>query len=764
MFIFCDESVSFGWSAWKKTTSEYYSTFIVKGTYQFLHEGIAIAVDEPAPLNGNVHYDEDPDRSLCYASDFVPYKPRADILLTGDAYVPDGQPVKVFDAKLMVGPVSKTVTIIGKRCWSRLAEPELFKSIALIYENAYGGPKNSFNPVGIGQVSDELPNIEYPNRLISDRKQKTPPAGFGPLAEAWEPRSQMIGTFGAEWFENQWPGYPEDIDWGFFNAAPADQQVKDYLRGDEALQLTNLHPEHSQYETQLPGLRIRLFLNQKKDKDALEFSEVRLNLDTMQIDMHDEIMNLVWRGVTPVKTIKLKEVEHILIVGEALDTSPLPQEHYRLHMQELLRARDEETEVGAVAPVVDPLEAEFEQMEREAQEVEKDFDRIEVDMADQEQRMLKEFAEAGVDLTQPIPIFDHDAFVEGIKVHDPVLANDLGDSVAETADAELEFNEMEREMEVMERDISESKPLLREDVIKANAAGESLAGKDLSGLDLSELDLSGIDLCGAVLRGTKLMGTQLSAANLNEARLTGADLSDAVLDGALLEDADLSKTTVTGCRFCKTHLNHATFTKLNLASVDFSGCTAVGTDFSDSNLTNAVFRKAVLHQANFTGSTLQETDFSEADLKAAQMEEVLAHGIIMVKASAVGLHAGDGSDFTGGNFTKLSAPNSNWDDSTLNGADFSRAILTNACFDSAQLLNTIFDYSRLESAVFDDADLCEASLRYANLLRASFDRTNLTLSHLVGSNLYEASFPDTHFHQTNLANANLKGTTLLGRI
>ena len=43
---------------------------------------------------------------------------------------------------------------------------------------------------------------------------------------------------------------------GHFNAAPREQQVKDYLKGDEWLAMENLHPEHAVYRCRLPGLRL----------------------------------------------------------------------------------------------------------------------------------------------------------------------------------------------------------------------------------------------------------------------------------------------------------------------------------------------------------------------------------------------------------------------------------------------------------------------------------------------------------------------------
>src|SRR5690606_21215410 len=112
------------------------------------------------------------------------------------------------------------------------------------------------NPVGRGHKSDELPLVEYIDQQIKRPSDQATPAGFGPISPDWEPRKTMMGTFGAAYVEQYWPGFPGDFDPRYYNAAPPDQQVAGYLRGDEAIELENLHPVRSRFVTHLPGYRV----------------------------------------------------------------------------------------------------------------------------------------------------------------------------------------------------------------------------------------------------------------------------------------------------------------------------------------------------------------------------------------------------------------------------------------------------------------------------------------------------------------------------
>ncbi len=69
-------------------------TVIVKGTFRLTHGDAADPVppEEQLHLAGDLAFDDEREASLSYASDFAPFKPRADVLLVGTCHTPRGAP------------------------------------------------------------------------------------------------------------------------------------------------------------------------------------------------------------------------------------------------------------------------------------------------------------------------------------------------------------------------------------------------------------------------------------------------------------------------------------------------------------------------------------------------------------------------------------------------------------------------------------------------------------------------------------------------
>ena len=59
----------------------------------------------------------------------------------------------------------------------------------------------------------------------------------------WLPRRALAGSYNDIWKQTRWPKLPKDFDFGYWNAAPEDQQF-DYPQGGEKIMLANLvNPE-----------------------------------------------------------------------------------------------------------------------------------------------------------------------------------------------------------------------------------------------------------------------------------------------------------------------------------------------------------------------------------------------------------------------------------------------------------------------------------------------------------------------------------------
>jgi uncharacterized protein YjbI with pentapeptide repeats len=788
MRIAFDDFLTLGWMPSKIRPPQLSLTLFVKGTFKLIPGGPAVPVDEEPefPL-GDVFWDEDPEKSLYYSSDFVPLKPRADLLLVGKCHTPGGRLAQACRPIFQVGPRSKPIGVFGNRFWKGLlksmSDPEPFTEMEIRYENSFGGEGYKKNPLGKGfwkkQEGDgnkiwPLPNLEDPQDLIRSTSSSPDPAGFGPLNMMWQQRFSQAGTYKKEWEEERWPWYPKDLDWGFFNSAPPDMQVEGYLKGDEKLYFENLHPEISQYHSQLPGLRARCFVNKfdPKDETQTHFEEVVLQLDTLWVDMETEKLILVWRGDTPIRHIKLKDIEGIIAGTEPLSDPPHDKEYFWKRLEEYYTDADAEQEEmedaaswAAFDKSFEDMETDFAQMEKDALQMDKEMAVLEAEAKKAMDDNIRQALERGMDpafLDKPVEgktLEEAQVVLKAIKsrleVSDPKHAEYIQDV---DLSVQKEAEELDKTQEKFDQDMAEmdEPPMTRESVQEASVKKESLAEKNLSKLDLSGLDLGGMDFTDADLSDTDLKMTNLSRSNLRGADLTGCDLSDADLTGAVLDDADLAGSKLVGAKLTGMSINDTEFSELELESADFSGCRGKRADFSGTNLNKARFVGAQLIQTDFTGCNLEQADFSGADLQTSHFYQVNAPKIVMEGANLSGLQASEKSDFSEANFRKVKGGGSIWEESVLDKADFSGAELERAMFSESSLKGAIFLRANLGNANFEDACLDGAVMRESNLLRASFERASLIGTDLSRANLYESSFWEAKTLNTNVYGANLK--------
>jgi len=91
--------------------------------------------------------------------------------------------------------------------------------------------------------------VKHPKNITLDAKvmekisEKYPyqPAGFGFIGRSWSPRIALAGTYDEKWVEEQHPYPPHDLDYGYWNGAPKDQQI-DFFYPNSRLELWNLTP------------------------------------------------------------------------------------------------------------------------------------------------------------------------------------------------------------------------------------------------------------------------------------------------------------------------------------------------------------------------------------------------------------------------------------------------------------------------------------------------------------------------------------------
>jgi len=710
-------------------------TLIVKGTFDLSNEKDTVVSEEQLYPAGDELYEDDGEGtgSSRYESDFAYFKPRADLLLAGKCYAPGGRPTLAGRVTFQVGDKSKSLAVIGNRYWKGLmktiSDPERFTEMELRYENSFGGEGYKKNPVGKGYRKEQtesgsmvrpLPNIEDMQQRISSISDKPEPAGFGPLGRMWQHRFSKMGTYKGLWLKERWSWFPKDFDWGHFNAAPPDMQVDGYLKGDEELYFENLHPIHSKYQSQLPGLRIRCFINELDEKNPeakgkKNFKEVKMNLDTLWVDMEAEKLVLVWRGASEIKDEDYEEIKHILIVSEKLEDQPELIDHYQTLLEKEL-AEEEEEEI--IEPV--PIE----------EEDEEDIE-MEAEIAKAETQMRASLIEAGIDPDNPPEPSEED------KKREAEILKEMG---------------IEEETEEI--------PITREIVQQRASKGESFAGEDLSSLDLSGLEMQGIDFRNTILSGvnfkkTNLSGTDFTAANLEKAELNGADMKKAKLN-----EADFSDANLTGADLSEAELADAIFEKANLENAIFDKVDATDANFTQANLTNASLKWGQFQGAYFSKAILDNANFSGSNLQDVSMEEASGFHVNMTAADLTQLRASDGCDFTQGIFRETIGRESIWEKATLRGADFSFSKMEGADFSSSILEKANFSAADMKFARFTKANLQQAKFISMNLFQGSLEKTNLEEADFSGSNLYGVEFLEAKIVRTKFEQANLKMTKL----
>ncbi|MFO0761710.1 MAG: DUF2169 domain-containing protein [Byssovorax sp.] len=293
-------ALGFVWLSRAGTSAE---TVIVKATF-VLRPGLsALSPSQDAVNEYDNHWNDDRSRSVFAPSDRVPFKPEADVMLVGHAFAPGAKPARSVMARLTVGPLDKSVEAFCDRKLrqqdGQMLEGPALAKMPLRWERAAGGPETD-NPVGMrfdgppdmyGMLA--VPNLQPPGVFVSHPTDRFASVCFAPIAAGWPSRLRSLGrlasVFPAPGWESQ--PLPEDLDYAYFQSAPADQRVPE-IRANERLVLENLHPDHPRLVTSLPGLKPRAVV----ERATGEVEEVALVADTLWIDTDRGICTVVWRG------------------------------------------------------------------------------------------------------------------------------------------------------------------------------------------------------------------------------------------------------------------------------------------------------------------------------------------------------------------------------------------------------------------------------------------------------------------------------------
>ena len=279
-------------------------TVVCKATF-LLQPGLAeLARDQDDPNEDDTYWDDDPRKSLSLATDLVPYKARADVLVVGHTFAPNKKAARSWVARISVGPLHKAVEVYTDRAFGldgELREGPPITRARLGYERAAGGPDSS-NPIGmrfdvVGPLgTTAIPNLQPSGVLVARRGDTFGPIGFGPIAPGWPGRRNKLHGPAASFGGRGWNVHPlpEGVESAYFNMAPPDQQT-DALPADERITLECLHPEHSRLVTRLPGIEPLASV----ERHGHSSYSLPLVCDTLWIDTDRCVCQLVWRATVP---------------------------------------------------------------------------------------------------------------------------------------------------------------------------------------------------------------------------------------------------------------------------------------------------------------------------------------------------------------------------------------------------------------------------------------------------------------------------------
>jgi uncharacterized protein YjbI with pentapeptide repeats len=745
-----------------------------------------------------------------------------EFLASGYGYTNHQADKTVCAVRLRVGGIEKTLTVFGDRFWlnGRPTPAQPFERMPLDWSHAYGGAGVPENPLGMGSVDEivngvrtrRLPHIEAPGAHVSSPRQAPAPVSLGAIPPEWPQRMSLGGTkYDQEWLENDFPGFARDIDWRYFNAAPADQrwEGRQELPAGAPYEIWNMHPDVPILRGNLPNWQPRCFISPRKDGGELR--ETALRLTTAWFFPHRERVALIWHGMFPIVEDDAADVQIIMAALELPD-APRPLSHY----EEVMRRRLD-PERGAIHAVRDsdlvPREVMGEwdstlmpdvladPMARNMRAGHlRDYEARRAELLAQGEEPDK-YLSPPPPLEKPPAIDDLPEFLERMEAEAQKAKEEMGLLAAwdastdatrfdagpaardpkaegETADnplpGEAEAPAVDEGTQRMAALVHQSQlhtahfsapapamPSFRSAKWRRRLAAlepgrRNFSGLNLTGVDLSEMDLQGADFSGAILEDANLGGANLDGCDFSQAVLARAQLTRTSMARAMLRQANLG-----GARCDHAVLTGAMLHETNCHKTQFESCNLVGASFDQTHFNEAVLKgcnlgKSRWRQVSLIKMSLEDLVFDEADFDQmtwieCRLQRVSFVAARLLRCGFVTTDCSDAVDFSG---------------ATLEGSSFAHgsslvhAMFRNALVKQCGLRTTPLAHADLSDARLDNSDFSECDMSHAKLERIAagdslFIRTNFTGASFRDANLIDANLSKSDLRSADLGGANL---------
>lgn len=751
-------------------------------------------------------------------------KQRGEFVVYGKCHAPPGRTVTAALVRAKVGPLEKSLAVLGTRYWERsgfgnlASEPASFTAIDMDYTNAFGGDGFVNNPSGKGMPPADgvsphlLPHIEAPSApvvFIDDRPQ---PAGLGPLDFTWPQRMSKAGTYDDAWLKTRFPGYAADMDWSIFNTAQPDQWLPNFFSGDESFEVAGMHPDKPVVAGQLPACAVRCFVTAVGDASHT-LREVPTRAETLVLFPGSERAIVMYRGVTEITTDDGADIAHILVGAEDMAIRK-PLAHYQSVLHNRLDKKN-----GAIHSLIDepllpdmPVSSskgdaldvdEMDALVRPKMLLRKNMlVKAKKTLEDSQQALVKVRADViATHLSVGLPPPDLSELDKALAMTiepepEPPTLEELPalkaklEKVLEDAKAEAQVKKVDAEAMIrkicdeqkldFEKIMADAKtqgsgppePMLEKVMNQLRSTADDLKAQGVSSTELDK-QLADVSLPIKLAEGdAALMKAYRDFAHVYPA--VGAYSNE---DNAKAR-ADVVQGMMSGDKFAGRDFSGADFSGLKLAGANFAGALMEGVNFSGTDLTAADFSAAVLARALFTEAILTKANFSGANLGFAKLAGVDASSANFASAKLAGADLSR-INLRGAELTKCDLMGAQ-----LAGADFSGVNAAEVKFIQVELLPAAdakpdmeglpelpmtgikFVGAKLNKAMFlncrmDDADFSGACLDGVVFLTAQGSRVNFSGASLVSfCAVKDCKLQRANFTGANLQKANFRGSDL----
>ncbi|OLP45038.1 DUF2169 family type VI secretion system accessory protein [Rhizobium oryziradicis] len=286
----------------------------IRARFHILPSHLNALLGDQGEIRIKPEYADGEGLELLAEGDLCAFKPKADVLLTGEARARAGYEVNKVEVGFDLAGRSKRAVVFGKRQLRQKAGKlhldgyETFKTCPLSWRHSLGGTDfldpdaepNQDNPIGMGWSSKwpdipdgtevGLPLIENPENFI-DSGPLPAPIGFGAIQPSWRARASHAGTYDDDWRKYEAPLLPSDFSEQFYQVAPADQTFD--LKGGETGRIFGMH-EEGDYGFRLPQVIMDCSTWMKGQK-----VETRPRLISVLLNGSDKTLEMVWNSNLP---------------------------------------------------------------------------------------------------------------------------------------------------------------------------------------------------------------------------------------------------------------------------------------------------------------------------------------------------------------------------------------------------------------------------------------------------------------------------------